>query len=215
MVDIFLDSFAQFWLNLQYGQLPSLGGWNYLLLMAMIVIQGPISTLLGGAAAAAGLLNPFGVLAVAVVGNLGADAIWYTLGRASKIGHVGRWSHRSQALVQVLRAAMREHALKVLLMAKLSIGMAVPAVLAAGLARVPWRRWFPIVLTGEIMWTGTLLLVGYYATEAIQGAEQVVVYLGVLGAVLLISGVVIVIPRRLKYHLEWSGIDPGVFQSAD
>ena len=45
-----------------------------MLLMILIVIQGPISTMLGGAAAAAGLLNPFGVLAVAMVGNLGADA---------------------------------------------------------------------------------------------------------------------------------------------
>ena len=210
-MDIFLDSFAQFWLNLQHGQLPSLGIWNYLLLMIMIVIQGPLSTMLGGAAAAAGLPNPFGVLAVAVVGNLGADTFWYAMGRASKIGYVGRWSRRSQVLVRVLRDAMHEHALKVLLMAKLSIGMAVPAVLAAGLARVPWRRWFPIVLTGEILWTGMLLLVGYYATEAIKGAEQVVVYLGVVGIVLLIAGAIVVIPRRLKQHLQTAVPRAGVY----
>jgi membrane protein DedA with SNARE-associated domain len=172
--------------------------------MVMIIIQGPISTMLGGAAAAAGLLNPFGVLAVAMVGNLGADAFWYTMGSSSKIRKVGRWSRRSQALIEVLRAAMHEHALKVLLMAKLSIGMAVPAVIAAGLARVPWRRWFPIALIGEILWTGMLLLVGFYATEAIKGAEQIVVYLGAVGSAVLIGGFMMTIPRKLKRQLEIS-----------
>ena len=142
-MQFFLESLDQFWQNLQGGQLPPLGYWNYLLLMIMIIIQGPISTMLGGAVAAAGLLNPFGVLMVAMVGNLGADVFWYTMGRSSRIVSLERWSRRSQAWVGVLREAMRRHALKVLLMAKLSIGMAVPAVIAAGLARVPWRRWFP------------------------------------------------------------------------
>ncbi len=201
-MEVILDSFARFWLNFQHGQLLPLGWWNYLLLMVLIVIQGPISTLLGGAAAASGLLNPYGVLAVAVVGNLGADAFWYTMGRASRLGSIGRWSRRSRALIRVLQNVLHENALQVLLMAKLSIGMAVPAVIAAGLARIPWRRWFPIVMIGEILWTGMLLLVGYYATEAIRDAEQVVIYLGVLGAALLISWIMVVIPRRLKRHLE-------------
>jgi membrane protein DedA with SNARE-associated domain len=203
-MEIFLESLQQFWLTLQNGQLPLLGRWNYLILMILIILQGPLSTMLGGAAAAAGLLNPFGVLLVAMVGNLGADAFWYTMGRSSKIGKLARWSRRSQALVDVLRAGMHTHALKVLLMAKLSIGMAVPAIIAAGLARVPWRRWFPIVLLGEILWTGMLLLVGFYATEAIKGAEQVVVYLGAVGSAVFIGVILVYVPRELKRHLETS-----------
>jgi membrane protein DedA with SNARE-associated domain len=211
-LDTILNVLSQFWLNFQHGQLPVLGGWNYLLLMVLIVVQGPIATMLGGAAAAAGLLNPFGVLGVAVVGNLGADAFWFTMGRASKIGALGRWSRRSQLLVRVLREVMHEHALKVLLMAKLSIGLAVPAIIAAGLARLPWRRWFPIVFTGEILWTGMLLLVGYFATEVIKGAEQVGVYLGAVASALLIGGIMVAIPRKLnRYYIETSETRVEVF----
>ena len=110
-MDLILDSLSQFWLNFRLGQLPALGGWNYLLLMVVVVIQGPFATMLGGAAAAAGLLNPLGVLAACVAGNLGADVIWYTLGRLSKLGQTGRWSRRSQTLVRVLREGMHDHAL--------------------------------------------------------------------------------------------------------
>lgn len=201
-MDLLTESLRQVWLTLQLGQMPSLGYWNYLLLMVLIILQGPISTMLGGAAAAAGLLNPYGVLLVAMVGNLGADAFWYTVGRTGQRVGLDRWTRRSRALVEVLSEAMRRHALKILLLAKLSIGMAVPAVLAAGLARLPWRRWFPIVLIGEIVWTGMLLLVGFYATEAIRGAEQALVYLGAVGSATLIVGLVVYVPRKLKHALE-------------
>ena len=56
-----LDILRQFWVDLQAGLLPPLGNWNYVVLMIQIIIQGPVSTMLGGAAAAAGLFNPLGV----------------------------------------------------------------------------------------------------------------------------------------------------------
>jgi hypothetical protein len=42
-----------------------------------------------------------------------------------------------------------------------------------------------------------LLLVGYYAAEALKGAEQVVFYLGAVGSALLIGGILFVVPRPL------------------
>jgi membrane protein DedA with SNARE-associated domain len=57
-------------------------------------------------------------------------------------------------------------------MAKISVGLAVPTLLVAGITKVPWKKWFPIVFVGEAVWTGLLVLVGFYATEAIKQVEQ-------------------------------------------
>ena len=193
-----LEAMRHFWLDLQQGQVISLGLGSYLLLMVLIIIQGPISTMLGGAAAAAGLLNPVGVLAVAVVGNLGADALWYSVGRSSTRLWTRPTFRRYRALANVLQGEMQRHATRVLLLAKLSVGMAVPAVIAAGLARVPWRRWFPVVALGELLWTGALLLTGYFATEKLIASESTIVRLGTAVSAALFVGTMVYVLRRLR-----------------
>jgi membrane protein DedA with SNARE-associated domain len=72
---------------------------------------------------------------------------------------------------------MHKHAARILFMAKLTVSFMIPSLIAAGLVKVPWRRWFPALFTGEMIWTGSLVLVGYYATEAIKRVEQGVEYM--------------------------------------
>ena len=84
-------------------------------------------------------------------------------------------------------------------MAKLSSGLAVPALIAAGLARVPWRRWFPIVLVGEVLWTSVLMLIGYCATEAIIRRTDWGVLTLIMGLLFIFLLMVFwVIPRALR-----------------
>lgn len=187
---------SQLGTSLPLGQNAPAGIWIYLLLMVLIVIQGPVSTMLGGAAAAAGLLNPLGVLVVALVGNLGADVFWYSLGYSGKDIWRRRFFRRYRNIANMLRTEMQRHAVTVLLMAKLSVGMAVPTVIAAGLAQVPWRRWFPPVVVGELIWTGSLLLVGYYATESIMRSEWAVVQFGIIVSVVLFVLMVLYVLRK-------------------
>jgi membrane protein DedA with SNARE-associated domain len=72
---------------------------------------------------------------------------------------------------------MHEHAARILFLAKLTVSFMIPSLIAAGLVKVPWRRWFPALFTGEIIWTGSLVLIGYYATEAIKRVEKGVEYM--------------------------------------
>ncbi len=170
-----LELIEQFWTSLQQGQLPQLGSWNYLLLASLIIWQGPLATLLGGAAASAGLLQPGLVFLVAIVTNLTADVLWYSIGRrgnvASFFSKDGRFG-KHQARYLLLQQGMHRHSTKILLMAKVSAGFALPTLIAAGLSGLSWRRWFPVVFIGETIWTGTLILIGFYFTEAIKQVEH-------------------------------------------
>ena len=83
-----LELFQQFWIDLQQGQLPELGPWNYILLALLIIWQEPIAPLLGGAAAPAGFLRPGLVFLVGVTGNLTADVLWYSVGRRGNVDRV-------------------------------------------------------------------------------------------------------------------------------
>ena len=199
-MEAIIDLLQEIWSDFQHGQLPQLGPWNYLLLSVLIIWQGPIASVFGGAAASAGLLKPGLVFLVGVAGHLTSDIVWYSLGRRGNVerlferGRLG--GHRRR--YHRLRHGMQIHGTKALLMAKLSFGLAVPTLVAAGLSKVSWRKWFPVVFIGETIFTGTLVLIGYYATEAIKQVEQGLHLFLAIMTVLFIIAIIWFVPRYLR-----------------
>ncbi len=186
-------------MTLRAGHLPELGIWTYLALGILVLLEGPIATLLGAAAASAGLMRPWGVFAAAAIGNLSADCLWYTLGYLGKTNWIRQFGRRfgvRESLVQHLEQHLIDHATRVLFLAKLTLSFVIPSLIAAGLLRIPWKRWFPALIAAETLWTGSLVLIGYYTTEAIKRVEQWVEY-AALGVSLVFVTVVILEGRRL------------------
>lgn len=162
-------------LLLKSGQLPEWGIWSYLVLALLVAVEGPIATLLGAAAASAGVMRPWLVFVAAAFGNMTADSLWYSLGYFGKTNWLINRAKRmgvNEEHLQKLENNLREHAAKVIFFAKLSVSLIIPTLIAAGLVKVPWRKWFPSVLGAEMIWTGSLVLIGYYATESIKRVEQ-------------------------------------------
>ncbi len=206
-----MNSLAQllqgFLVALKSGQMPQLGYWTYLVLALLVAVEGPLATLLGAAAASAGLMRPWLVFIAAAAGNLTADTLWYTLGYAGKLEwalRLGRKVGLRPEMLDRLENGMHEHASKILFMAKLTVSFMIPSLIAAGLVKVRWRRWFPSLFAGEMIWTGSLMLIGYYATEAIKRVEQGVEY-AMLGLALVFVFFMLWIGRKVlgkKFKLE-------------
>ena len=178
-------------LQLINGQIPEWGNWSYLILAVLVAIEGPFVTLLGAAAASAGVMRPIFVFIAAAGGNLIADSLWYLVGYAGKIEwflSIGQRMGLNRRHMELLQKNMRKHAVKVLFFAKLSMSLMIPSLIAAGLVKARWRRWFPAVFGGEVIWTGALVLIGYYATEAIKRIEQGIEYMILGGTILFIIG---------------------------
>ena len=179
MVNSLIELFKNLNIFWQNGQLPEWGGWTYVVLALLVAVEGPIATLLGAAAASAGVMRPWLVFLAASMGNLTADSLWYSIGYVGKLEWFLRFGRRvgiSHAQLERLQHVMRKHAARILFFAKLSMSLMVPSLIAAGLVKAPWRRWFPAVFGGEMVWTGALVLIGYYTTEAIKRVEQGVEY---------------------------------------
>ena len=151
------------------------GVWAYFLLALMVAVEGPIFTLTGAAAASAGLMSPVGVFASASIGNLTADTLWYSLGYLGRMDLIIRFGGRlgiKESFITRLQKDVNAHIHKILFIAKLTMGLVIPTLIAAGLARVPFKRWFGILFTAECIWTGSLVLIGYYFGYLIQRVEN-------------------------------------------
>ncbi len=191
-------------LTLRSGQIPELGYWTYVILFVLVAIEGPISVLLAAAAASAGLMRPIPVFFAAAAGNLTADNLWYLLGYMGKtewMQHFGRWLGVKPSLIEHLKRSMLKHATRVMFLAKITVSFVIPALITAGLLRVPWKRWFPAFIIAETLWTGTLVCIGYYTTESLKRVQQGVEYVG-LGVSITFVIVMFLLGRRLLKSIE-------------
>ena len=196
------ESIRQLWTNLQAGIYPDLGVWSYILLGLLVATEGPLSTLIGASASAAGLLQWEWVLAATVVGNVVGDCVWYSVGYMGRMKWLydhGRWFGMRPHHVARLEREMRVHARKLIVFAKIAYGLIVPTLVAAGMARVPWRKWFPVVFLVETLWSILLVWIGFHTTAFIQDFEHTVHAIGVAVAV---GGVAFVLMRFLRRRID-------------
>jgi membrane protein DedA with SNARE-associated domain len=171
LISFFQNLFAYLGSN----QLPQLGPWTYIVFAVLVAVEGPIVTLLGAAAASAGLMRSGYVFLSAATGNLVADSLWYTIGYMGKIEWILRIGQKvgiRREILERLQRGMHKHSMRILFIAKLTVSFMIPSLIAAGLVKAPWKRWFPAIFSGEMIWTGTLVLIGYHATQAIKRVER-------------------------------------------
>lgn len=161
--------------------------------------EGPVATLMGGAASSSGALLPVPVYVSVVLGNLTADMGWYGLGRFSKPEWLTRLAPRlgfDPHRVQQLTHGIQRHAPRLLFISKLTVGFPIPTLIATGISRVPVRRWMGMLVLGELIKSAALVTVGYLFARAVgQASAGVQVVLWSITAAAVIGGVI-----RLKKH---------------
>lgn len=198
-MNVLINLLDNFRLGLESGHGQPMGWWSYVILAVLVAVEGPIVTLLGAAASAGGFLRPERVFVAASIGNLAADSGWYLLGylgNTNWLKRYGRWFKISPAQIDWLEGKIKQHTIKILFVAKLTLSMALPALIATGMARVSWRRWFGAIFLAECIWTGSLVLGGYYLSASIKTLETGVqiIALGLAALALL------VLVRYIKKH---------------
>ncbi|MGD2048507.1 MAG: VTT domain-containing protein [Chloroflexota bacterium] len=172
-----LEILQGLWLNFQQGQLPDLGTWNYMLVAFFMLFQGRMSAVFGGVAAAAGYLNLLPIILVALLARLIVDLFWYNVGSTGQIDRIGHRFGFYRSIAGHVEEGVQMQPQRFILIAKLSNGLSLPAVVAAGNARVPYRQWLPASFMGEFVWTLPLLLLGYFATDKLAGLQGGISYL--------------------------------------
>ena len=200
-----IDQIKEFIGSVDVATLSSFGAWGYILLAVLVAIEGPIATLLGAVAASAGIMNPFLVFIAAATGNLTADTLWYSAGLLGKMDWLLKLSKRvgvNPQYLERLEAVLQKHAPLILFFSKLTISPMIPALIATGLIKYPWRRWFPYVFMGEMIWTGSLVAIGYFGLQAVKKVELGVEHIILIGTIIFIIAILWFGRRILKQEIQ-------------
>ena len=82
-METIIEIVRNLWSTVHSGAWPELGIWSYVLLALLVATEGPVSTLLGAGAAAAGILDIRFVFLSAFLGKVIGDCLWYSVGYAN------------------------------------------------------------------------------------------------------------------------------------
>jgi membrane protein DedA with SNARE-associated domain len=132
-------------------------------------------------------------------GNMTADLLWYYLGYAGRVDWIfnhSNWFGWNRSKMDHLMQGMHDHAPKILFLAKLTAAFTIPSLLAAGFSRVPLRRWLPFLAIAETLWTGSLVIIGFYATESIKQIQNGIQYVLLLGSLVFVIFIIWIVLRR-------------------
>ncbi len=149
--------------------LPWLMQERYLLLFPIVVVEGPIATILAGFLVSLGYLNFPLAYGLAVTADLLGDTLYYLVGRFGANRVVDRWGKylgTSWDQIEKLKRHFERHVGKTLPLVKLTHGAGGLILLAAGAAEVPYPLFLWFNLIGTLPKSLLLLLVGFYFGHA-------------------------------------------------
>jgi membrane-associated protein len=123
--------------------------FKYLFLFPLAVVEGPILAVIAGFLCMEGILNPFIVYPIIVLGDITGDSFVYALGRWGKSCSTGRWQRLmgiSGAKIERARTYFGNNPVKTVSLSKITLGVGVAGIFLAGNARLPYRKFIAICL---------------------------------------------------------------------
>jgi membrane protein DedA with SNARE-associated domain len=185
-----------------------IASYRYLILFPLVVIEGPIVTIIAGFLASLGQMNLLICYPLVVVGDIVGDLLMYAQGRWGGKPAVEKWGRRfgvKPSFVERLERHFAKHPGKTLVVGKLTQFFGGPILIAAGMAQMPILDfiWFNII--GTLPKSLILLLIGFYFGAAYATFDKIFNVAGLaVAAVIAIAVIValIVVLARKKYLKE-------------
>src|SRR6266498_108866 len=173
---------------------PQLISWlehyKYFVLFPIVVVEGPIITIIGGFLASLGYLRLTIALPVVVAADLVGDSIYYAFGRWGGRRFIDRWGHYFGATaerVEKLEGHFHRHQGKTLVIGKLSHAVVIVILLAAGVARVPYGKFVWYNFIGTLPKSLLFLLIGYYFGRSYEQFNAYLNYYAVITPLIVVA----------------------------
>jgi len=147
--------------------LDQISYYKYLLVFLFSIIEGPVVMTFCGFLWRNEYFNFLPLYLVLMAGDLTADALWYSFGYFGGIKFIekyGKFFNISEEKVLKFKNSFHNHQTKILFLSKITMGFgfALVVLIAAGISKVPFKKYITINFFGQIIWTLFLMFLGYF-----------------------------------------------------
>ncbi len=153
--------------------------YKYFLFFPVVVVEGPIITIIAGFLSSFGQMNFYLAYVLAIAGDLTGDSMYYCLGRWGNNPYLARWIRYlglNKERLAHLEGYFSRHAGKTLVLTKFTQGIGFAVLTAAGLAKVPYGKFICYNLLPTIPKSFILLLIGFYYGKAYLRIDEYINY---------------------------------------
>ncbi|MFA5098903.1 MAG: DedA family protein [Candidatus Paceibacterota bacterium] len=166
--------------------------YKYILLLPVVVVEGPIITVIAGFIVSLGLMNFVTTYLVVIFGDVGGDIIYYAIGRWGREKFLERWGRYIGFPIEKvvpIEKHFEKHGTRTLFVGKMAQGIGGIFLVAAGLVRMPFYKFVSANLIATLAKSFGLLLLGYFFGEAIDNINSA---LGIFSATSLGIGIIVI-----------------------
>lgn len=142
-----------------------LQNYGYWLMLPLMIIEGPVVTIMAATLAALGAFNVWVVLLFSIAGDIAGDVVLYGLGYKygmSFVQRVGKYIGITEKLVLRMQKYFLKHGGKTIFAVKSTTGLCWATFAAAGIVKMDFRKFLLNSFLGGIVWSGFLVAMGYF-----------------------------------------------------
>jgi membrane-associated protein len=169
--------------------------WGYPAMLALMIIEGPIVTIIAAFLSSLGYFNIGIVFALSVTGDVIGDAILYHIGYfgGEKIlPKVEKFLKISEATVNKLKQKFYENSGRIIFYVKSTTGLSYIAFITAGTLRMKFSKFVAYSILGGLIWSSFLVVIGYFFGYAADKISAYIKYTGIIIFVLAISVLILI-----------------------
>lgn len=156
---------------------------GYPAMLVLMIIEGPIATILASFAASLGFFNIYLVFILSMLGDVIGDIILYAIGYtggAKALAKAEKILKIKPETVAKLEKLFMLHGKKTIFAVKSTTGLCWITFIAAGAVRMKFREFLFGSFFGGIVWSGFLVVMGYFFGYAFEKINDYIKYAGIV-----------------------------------
>jgi membrane-associated protein len=140
---------------------------GYLFLFFLMILEGPVITMIAGFIASFGILNIHYLIILATLGNFIPDLMFFSIGKFSRIKKIENFLYNlgmTKARMIKIERNLKKHPIKSIVIIKLTPILAIPGIIVAGFMKSSSLKKFAIIsLITNIISAFVFLSIGFYS----------------------------------------------------
>jgi len=174
---------------------------GYWIILPLMIIEGPVATIITAMLASLGAFNVFVVFVLSVLGDIIGDVILYGAGYKWGMGfvrRVGRYIGITENLVARMEEYFKRHGGKTIFAVKSTTGLCWATFTAAGIVRMPFKKFLLYSFLGGIIWSSFLVAMGYFYGYLWREIAEYIDWIG-----WIVSGAAIITFALINLYKKW------------
>jgi membrane protein DedA with SNARE-associated domain len=176
--------------------------YGYFAMLPLMIIEGPVVTIISAMLASLGAFSWLIVLLLSVIGDMLGDIILYGLGYKYGMHFVhgfGKYMGITESLVQRMEKYFERHGGKTIFAVKSTTGLCWATWVAAGIVKMNFKKFVKYSFLGGVVWSGFLVAMGYFYGYLWKSLKQYISWVGwIIFGVAAVSFVIITLYKNYQ-----------------